>query len=250
MAVELNFSAFDRQCNWTLCADDAPMKLTDVVPAGWALADGLAELARESDEQVSCQKGCSACCSYLASLSVPETLRLIDDIQSLPPDKQEDVRRRFGANADGVIAAWPPEQFDAADQSRTFESFGQWYSRLDMTCALLDDDACSLYDMRPIVCREHLVSFDRRRCDDARVAGESISMPFSPAVAISALAADLENTEIEAVMMPLTYVWAADNSQRADRSFPAELVLDRFAHVIHSQCIENIIATVPTALAG
>jgi hypothetical protein len=46
------------------------------------------------------------------------------------------------------------------------------------------------------------------------------------------LAAEFEGTDVEAIMLPLSLVWFEENQQRAERTWPADLLVGRFVEII------------------
>lgn len=91
-----------------------------------------ATLRRVSDIPVACRKACSHCCHIWVSVSAPEALFVA-----------KIVKQRGAAAVEKVRSAHEHTEeydFDHRDQH-------------PHPCPLLDDDACSIYDARPEVCR-------------------------------------------------------------------------------------------------
>ena len=67
---------------------DSPARLSDLAPLARTISAKLAlatsERLRTNGRCVTCRKGCSACCSYLVPLSVPEAFRIAEELPMMP----------------------------------------------------------------------------------------------------------------------------------------------------------------------
>ena len=145
---------------------DVPAGLCDLVPLARTLGSRISadaiNHARSSGDNVPCGKGCQACCSYLVPLSVPEALRMGQEIGSLWEGADPNIARALTAAAGKILAAWPESPFAqsvAGDSGEAFdiEAVGRWYASLDLPCPFLSQGACTIYDKRPLACRKHAV---------------------------------------------------------------------------------------------
>ncbi len=106
--------------------------------------------------EISCTKGCSACCKQAVTLSVPEAIALIAPIIFDPnraryyfnmtyPKVKEQAKRCM--SGDVTVQSW-------------FES--------ELHCVFLQNDLCTLYDTRPSTCRVHSVMSPSALCSPPR----------------------------------------------------------------------------------
>jgi hypothetical protein len=101
-------------------------------PVKFLYAKADASLQRLKDIRVACRKGCAHCCHTWVSASAPEVLFVA-----------KTLRRRAGTLAENVRAA------NALTKGYSFS-----VRALHPTpCPMLKDDACSIYDSRPMTCR-------------------------------------------------------------------------------------------------
>ena len=103
----------------------------------------LAALQREvmSDEKVdvACARGCSYCCHLRVEIRPHEAFVLAHHIQTkFSPEQRARVLRRIEGNLERIAPL-------SRDQ----------HVRAGIPCALLDDDACSVYAARPAACRKY-----------------------------------------------------------------------------------------------
>lgn len=203
-------------------------RLSDLVPLARRISDTVCQnvrrQTRQSGQGIPCRKGCWECCKYLVPVSTPEAVHITEDILALPnPVRQQTLTSLVEAAK--VLLAAPTFTGSTAGLSL-------WYSDLDIICPMLKDYACSLYAARPIACREHLTTGSScAKGQDVRV----IEMPVSIVRALADVAAELEGTQAEAVMLPLAPAWYESNSVRAMRTWPSALLAERFAAALSKQ---------------
>jgi Fe-S-cluster containining protein len=246
IAIELD--AGPQPVSVRLTSPDEEVRLSDVVPAARLVATQLARSARSHVESggiaVPCAKGCAACCRYLVPLSVPEAFRLREEILALDADRRRGIIAAYIRAARLVMNAEPPgahpgEGVGAGRGAAAAEALSRWYAGLRLDCPLLEAELCAMYPQRPIACREHMVTGDAERC--SREGGETaqaVRLPFSVGEALARLAADLEGTDLQAVMLPLTMLWTQEHLSRGRRTWPAGEVLRRFAEILKRMSAE------------
>lgn len=96
----------------------------------------------DDENQISCKKGCDACCTFRVSCYIEEALMLYS-------------RGEFSSSF-----------WDKAKKVANIDSDKQW---LDMPtdlrrCLFLDNHQCSVYHLRPLVCRSYFVVNDPQVC--------------------------------------------------------------------------------------
>jgi Fe-S-cluster containining protein len=126
----------------TLDALRAGIKLETVVRAAADVAryadEALAIVNDEYRPRLDCREGCSYCCCKPGVLTtIPEFLRILDHMRSTfsaeAADGLADRARRYASQMDG-------------------RHFDDLVDHL-VPCPLLVDDRCSVYEVRPLVCR-------------------------------------------------------------------------------------------------
>lgn len=195
---------------------------------------GLADLAREAyalsaallatvPAQVSCAKGCAACCREVIPLSPPEALLLAETHAGLTWERRAESEERRARNFAALKAAGLA---DAPLLDRAAEVFAM---RLD--CPYLENESCGIHPDRPLACREHLAVSPSEWC--AGFPDPSIRMlelPASVGEALAALAAGLMGYR-EAVPMARLADWLEANRDWAGREWRAGLLLDALARI-------------------
>jgi Fe-S-cluster containining protein len=162
--------AFDAPQNLAARLPKAAVKPQGVLPILQELTDAVvanaeANLAAEG-KQVSCQKGCGACCRQVVPISVPEAYHLRDVVASLPEPRQTAVRERFAAGVARLRAAGvldPIASREAGDRAQLAE-LGLAYFYAGVPCPFLEEESCTIHADRPLACREYLVSSPAAHC--------------------------------------------------------------------------------------
>src|SRR5262249_12654648 len=135
---------------------------------------------------VSCRKGCSACCrAQPVPVTPPEAYALLRLVGNLPEPRRTQGRAPLAHRAPRPGEAGLADrclQLDAdRDVTKTeVHEAARRYFRLGLACPFLEDDACSIYEDRPLICREYLVTSPAERCRDPFATPvEGIRMPVT-----------------------------------------------------------------------
>jgi Fe-S-cluster containining protein len=113
-------------------------------------AEWDAEFRRVRDEfhgRMQCQRGCSMCCSQMFSISPLEAAAIAETVAALPEPDRERLRSRARAYLEG--AARLGVVLEPNGEPSVSPRVG-----LRLPCPALQDDACSIYAARPIICRK------------------------------------------------------------------------------------------------
>jgi Fe-S-cluster containining protein len=196
----------------TVPSEPAPVEIW--LPFLQALASQLSAKAQETaaaeGQPVSCTKGCGACCRQPVGITLVEARALARLVAHAPEPRQGEIRRRFAdgvarLRASGVLAsdhADPAPEFPLAVTSQ--QRLGAAWFALQIACPFLEDEACGVYEDRPLVCREHLVTSPASACARLfRDPVDRIELPVRLADALMRTAAKLAG--VEARTIPLMF---------------------------------------------
>lgn len=195
----------------------AVVPVEELLPAFRRVADTIVALSIKSAEQhgkaISCRAGCGACCRQPVPVSLPEARRLAALVEELPEPRRAEVRAKFAEIERRVAEAGLTEAFlnpDALTREE-FEHAPLEYFRMGMACPFLVDESCGIYEERPLVCREYMVTSPAEFCaaPDERV--EVLRMPLKASEAL----ARLEGTEgmryVKQIPLGLSLRWCREN---------------------------------------
>ena len=107
-------------------------------------------------DRMQCRKGCSSCCSQLFSISAIEAAYISKAVKALEPEARVEMRNKAraylkeltGVEVDGGISI---EQHSEVVKPALEALVGRYY----IPCPALKDDACTIYDHRPIIARKY-----------------------------------------------------------------------------------------------
>jgi len=253
--IGLEIDVLGKELNFRIGLGKGQAKLADIVPLARTICtkitDAVVESIRSDGGNIPCCKGCAACCArYLVPLSVPEALQLNEEISAAPPHQRESMLRACLLAAQRILSQKPPEpsldQTAEASEASPAELnlVSSWYANFKLPCPFLYKGVCTIYEQRPLACREHFVNGSAEACKGERGTAEVVEMPVQIPNALAQLAGELEGTSAEAVILPLTQVWCEQNPERAERTWPAVMMVKRFFEIVKAMASKNSTAVV------
>jgi hypothetical protein len=134
------------------------------------------EEANKSGKTITCHRGCSTCCSQYVTASLQECEAIVNYLYNHERkfssfirnyrkwkskiDEQKNFLENFHkAYAEMWEAGFTPES------RRKVEELGAAYARFKIPCPFLKDDACMIYDIRPLVCSCQVALTPAEYCD-------------------------------------------------------------------------------------
>lgn len=115
--------------------------------------------AAEAGREISCRKGCGACCRQLVPISRTEGEALLALVEAMPKERRKAVRARFAEAEAAIVNAGLAERGARSDREMSLAYFA-----LGIACPFLEDESCSIHADRPLVCREYLVTSPAALC--------------------------------------------------------------------------------------
>lgn len=173
-AVEVAIDAGDWELRGTLGIPAGPMTLGDLLPAARAIAEAVVGescgAVERLGECVSCGPGCGACCRMLVNVSEVEARRVREVVAAMPEPRRSEILARFADARDRLDAAGLLADLRRAGSltpGRVDALTGAYFG-LKIPCPFLEDESCSIYEERPVTCREYLVTSDPAYCAEGR----------------------------------------------------------------------------------
>ena len=163
----------------TLAIGGTPITISFTVPKGVCGAEALLKdvnglatkvtdiaVARVEKEgrQVSCAKGCGACCRQMVPVTPTEARHLAALIGKMPAKRAATLRARFAHARSTMDAADLPPRGHPDSDKAAYHAFGLAWFRQGVPCPFLEDESCSIHPERPLVCREYLVTSPAAHC--------------------------------------------------------------------------------------
>lgn len=235
----LDLEILGKPLHFRVAALDKPAKFSDIVPLARKIADEISKILQESTigngGEIPCHMGCTVCCHYLVLLSPPEALRLLQETMHLSLKKCGDVVQGCSRMADSVrkylFRSISPLDGDATSHQQ--EDFADWYFKQKEPCSFLSNNSCSIYEYRPIACREHLIVDTDVFCSfNDRNEGHILEIPISIKQALKTLTCNLDMTTMESIVLPCIFDWYNYNRELSNRTWNAAMMVKRFVKII------------------
>lgn len=154
----LRLKVGDLQIAHPITVPSRPVAATAVLPALQGLVNAVVGAA-EMGKEISCRKGCGACCRQLVPISRTEGEALLALVEAMPKERRKAVRARFAAAEAAITGAGLADRGTRSDREMSVAYFA-----LGVPCPFLEDESCSIHPDRPLVCREYLVTSPAALC--------------------------------------------------------------------------------------
>jgi Fe-S-cluster containining protein len=142
---------------------------------------------------LACQMGCAWCCHKTVGTAAPEVLRIAAYLrQTLTPEQLRATQARIHGLTQQRQALRPDRR-----------------SHARLPCALLVEDRCAIYPVRPLTCRGYNSS-DARRCEQSLEPGSQVVVPsYAPqhrlcTFVLDGMRAGLEESRLDGELLELT----------------------------------------------
>ena len=234
--VTVNFSLALGEARIDVSAEapSGDVTVTQMLPVLQTLTDRFIEGAvaklGEMGEQVSCRAGCGACCRQLIPLSLIEAEALAQWIRTLPEEQQIALQGRFHAalgtlSEHGILEKMSPELWEEgipASRQVVIDYLGA-----RVACPFLENESCSIHPIRPLVCREYLVTSPPEFCSmPSADKVKGVNIPLKLSKALYGLSAKLEGEAVGWIPLVFLFHWMRSGAQPGKRmSGPGPQVL-------------------------
>ena len=144
--------------------------VSDLLPFAQALSDAIVNettrLVHEAGKKISCTSGCGACCRGFVAITQAEARQIGGFMAALPPDRRATLDARFQQAHQQLEEAGLLKTIEAAESwgAADYQAMVTAYFPLGIACPFLENESCSIYQVRPITCREFLVTSPAHHC--------------------------------------------------------------------------------------
>lgn len=141
-----------------------------LLPVLQRLTDAVVDIAQQqaeaTGEKVSCRKGCDACCRQMVPIAPSEAFGLAEYLDSLPAAVAVPILERFDLAVEALQDKGLLESLKHRERLSEAElhALDRAYFAAQVACPFLVDKACSIHAVRPLACREFLVSSPAEFC--------------------------------------------------------------------------------------
>jgi Fe-S-cluster containining protein len=214
-----------------------------LLPILQSLSDAMTGITERNLDRlgtkISCREGCGACCRQAVPISPVEASALAEWLGEQPEQRQRVLRERFRQAAARLEESGIAEDiraFEKMPDRQAAQELGLRYFALGIACPFLEEERCSIHKLRPLRCREYLVTSPAEHC--ARPAGRDI-LGVKPPVQLSNILSrwdtDGDAQTPELILLTMLEEWSARHAtgeSRPHRTSPELLqeFLHAFAH--------------------
>jgi Fe-S-cluster containining protein len=198
-----------------------------------AIIGRISDEAQADGTPISCHAGCAACCRQMVPVSMFEAEELTRWIATLPEDARADIESRFhralSALRDaGVIEKildpnWPLQEGFATDVAMA-------YFKAHVACPFLQDENCGIYPVRPLACREYMVTSPPALCQDPKANQvRGVQLPLKLSHVLYAFGRKMEHDTRGWIPLVFLLAWTKSGATPGDRvAGTGEEVLRKF----------------------
>lgn len=202
---------------------EGPVPALALLPVLQGLSNSLSDLtvqrAAQAGKPLSCHDGCAACCRHPVPIAPAEARLISWWLAAQPAERRAVLRERFRHAAQRLEESGVAQQLrDSRGAGRAaMHDLGLRYFALGLACPFLEDERCSIYEIRPMRCREYLVVSPAENC--AQPASRQI-VSIKPPVLLSQIlerwSTDGDPQPYEIVLLAMLDEWIASHPPDQD----------------------------------
>jgi len=251
VSVEFTVGIGDGKFTATAVVPAGQTNLTQILPVLQSLDDsiiaGVAAQLGQAGRAISCRAGCGACCRQMVPISIFEAEALTAWIRTLPESRQQELARRFHQAllklaAAGLIDRMVNEDWLARTESTRKLALDYLYQRVP--CPFLDDESCSIHPMRPLICREYLVTSPPEHCvDPATLQAHPVPLPLNLSRILNRIGAEVEHDSRGWIPLLFLFAWMQSGAR------PGEAVAGEGPQVLYEFVKRISHGRIPDAVA-
>jgi len=215
VTVEFAIGVLDGRFNASATVPAGRTNLTQILPVIQSLDSSFIEAvgaqAAQLGRTISCKAGCGACCRQMVPLSIFEAEALTAWIRTLPDEQREALGQRFHQALLRLASAGLIDRLVEEDWFAETESARQMaldYFAAGVPCPFLVDESCSIHPIRPLICREYLVTSPAEFCSAPSAhTVEPIRLPLYFSRVLNRIGAEVERSPRGWIPLVFLFAW-------------------------------------------
>ncbi|MGE5567415.1 MAG: YkgJ family cysteine cluster protein [Rhodospirillales bacterium] len=234
-SFKIELSLCDRTIEAEASVPNAPLRVADLLPILHSFDNavvGMVASKTESDgKKISCRAACGACCRQLVPASEAEAVYLAELVAEMPPERQARVRRRFQEALEALGAPLVERLSDTTKLTdiELRREIGREYFSRGVPCPFLEDESCSIYEHRPMSCREYLVTSPAVNCRTPSAETiRQVVIPLKLSTILYCFGDGVGNEGTRWVPLVSALEWAAARDTAALKRFPGPELFKNF----------------------
>jgi Fe-S-cluster containining protein len=168
---------------------EGPVRPGVLLPILQGLSNSITELtllgAERLGEQLSCREGCGACCRQAVPITAVEARAIAEWLEEQPAERQTILRERFRQAAARLEESGIAQALRELGTEPAYETLHELvlkYFAMGIPCPFLEEERCTIHEIRPLRCREYLVVSPAEHCahpQTNQIAGIKPPVPLS-----------------------------------------------------------------------
>ena len=235
----LEISIAGEKVEFTVPVPSGAATWEDLLPFMRALVKVSSDISQDyfaaQGKPISCRAGCGICCRQRVPIAEFEAHRLRRLVESMPEPRRSEIIARFYASEVRVREAGADVLYDDSEQMSIEEMTRRAgsYFRLMIPCPFLENESCSIYDERPLKCREYLVTSPAANCADPELL-PVVGLPQPLAVYMTTLFLDEESRGPGIRWVPLNQLmsWTDSHSPATPEKTGPELLQEFMSRLV------------------
>jgi len=179
-----------------------PVKPQRMLPIFQQMANTMVDFSIEGvkaeGESISCKASCGACCRQSVPIAESEIYHIADFVESMPEPRRSVIKKRFADGAEHFHkTGWFDRTIDlrkTAAEKGPEQTMKEWveivlsYFREQVACPFLENESCSIHEVRPVACREYMVVSPAQNCSDLSPSNvRGVNLLIKPSQALNKL---------------------------------------------------------------
>lgn len=226
-----------------------PVKPQRMLPVFQQMSNSFVDMgvkAVEAEgEKISCKAGCGACCSQPVPISKVEVYNIAELVENIPEPRKNVIKKRFTDAFEHfskigwfekmqALTSSPPK--DPKEQKQAVVDLGLEYFREGISCPFLENGSCSIYESRPLACREYLVTSPAENCSNPTAKTVSvIDLLIKPSTALRFLGREADEKGAAVVPLIRSLDFVENNPESFDEKPGEKWVADFFGQLTRSE---------------
>ena len=219
-----------------------PVKPQKMLPVFQKMANSFVDIgvgAAEADGgEISCQKGCGACCRQPVPVAEIESYQLAELVENMPEPRRSEVKKKFDAafNHFGKIGWFDRLSECAGKAQKDQEKVVMEYFHEGVACPFLLDESCSIHLDRPLACREYLVTSPSENCSNPTAKTvDLIKIPVKPSKTLMKVGQKRQISGVNFIPLVLSLKWVEMNKENFDEKTGEQWMADFFRNLTHGE---------------
>lgn len=185
---------------------------------------------------IPCQHGCANCCYLLIILSIPEALRLAEELILMPLSEYEKLRRYWENISNFIREQLPmnllPRNLDYIDYLN-LRAISNWYTKQRKPCVFLHGSICTIYEQRPLVCRDFMITGSSSQCQLGKISVKT-AIRTTPSISyvLRRLVSEFEYKSHRIIFLHDLLNWYEENITLFNKKWPATVMVQRFIDLL------------------